>query len=147
MREVAVAMREVAVAMREVAVAMREVAVATREVAVAMREVAVAMREVAVAMREVAVAMREVAVAMREVTVAIYVIIPKNCFFHREKFRIPKVWIMIHNPWVELRLKSTLGILMWFVVSTVIAYHIGIVDMLGTQTFPCVLDGRRKRLQ
>ncbi|KAL5464081.1 hypothetical protein EMCRGX_G033041 [Ephydatia muelleri] len=90
MREVAVAMREVAVAMREVAVAMREVAVATREVAVAMREVAVAMREVAVAMREVAVAMREVAVAMREVTVAIYVIIPKNCFFHREKFRIPK---------------------------------------------------------
>ena len=43
---------------------------------------------------------------------------------------------MIHNPWVELRLKSTLGILMWFVVSTVIAYHIGIVDMLGTQTFP-----------
>ena len=34
------------------------------------------------------------------------------------------------------RLKSTLGILMWFVVSTVIAYHIGILDqnpMLGTQ--------------
>ena len=34
------------------------------------------------------------------------------------------------------RLKSTLGILMWFVVSTVIAYHIGIVDqnpMLGTR--------------
>ena len=31
------------------------------------------------------------------------------------------------------RLKSTLGILMWFVVSTVIAYHIGILDpMLGT---------------
>ena len=29
---------------------------------------------------------------------------------------------------------------MWFAVSTVIAYHIGILDqnpMLGTQTFPC----------
>ena len=41
------------------------------------------------------------------------------------------------------RLKSTLGILMWFVVSTVIAYHIGILDqnpMLGTQTFPCGWD-------
>ena len=36
------------------------------------------------------------------------------------------------------RLKSTLGILMWFVVSTVIAYHIGILDqnpMLGTRNF------------
>ena len=46
-------------------------------------------------------------------------------------------WILIHNPWVE-SLKSTLGILMWFFVSTVIAYHIGIVDqnpMLGTRNF------------
>ena len=37
------------------------------------------------------------------------------------------------------RLKSILGILMWFVMSTVIAYHIGIVDqnpMLGT--FPYI---------
>ena len=36
------------------------------------------------------------------------------------------------------RLKSTLGILMWFAVSTVIAYHIGILDqnpMLGTRNF------------
>ena len=36
------------------------------------------------------------------------------------------------------RLKSTLGILMWLVVSTVIAYHIGILDqnpMLGTRNF------------
>ena len=39
--------------------------------------------------------------------------------------------------------KSTLGILMWFVVSTVIAYHIGILDqnpMLGTlKPFPVML--------
>ena len=40
-----------------------------------------------------------------------------------KSFAFPS-WILIHNPWVE-RLKSTLGILMWFVVSTVIAYHIG----------------------
>ena len=35
-------------------------------------------------------------------------------------------------------LKSTLGILMWFVVSIVIAYHIGIMDqnpLLGTRNF------------
>ena len=53
-----------------------------------------------------------------------------------KSFAFPS-WILIHNPWVE-RLKSTLGILMWFVVSTVIAYHIGIVDqnpMLGTRNF------------
>ena len=43
---------------------------------------------------------------------------------HREKFHIPK---LDFDPCVE-RLKSTLGILMWFVVSTVIAYHIGILD-------------------
>ena len=55
-----------------------------------------------------------------------------------KRFAFPS-WILIHNPCVE-RLKSTLGILMWFVVSTVIAYHIGILDqnpMLGT--FPCAL--------
>ena len=53
-----------------------------------------------------------------------------------KSFAFPS-WILIHNPWVE-RLKSTLGILMWFVVSTVIAYHIGILDqnpMLGTRNF------------
>eukprot|EP00731_Ephydatia_muelleri_P034258 Em0053g4a len=53
-----------------------------------------------------------------------------------KSFAFPS-WILIHNPWVE-RLKSTLGILMWFVVSTVIAFHIGILDqnpMLGTRNF------------
>ena len=53
-----------------------------------------------------------------------------------KSFAFPS-WILIHNPWV-VRLKSTLGILMWFVVSTVIAYHIGILDqnpMLGTLNF------------
>ena len=56
--------------------------------------------------------------------------------FTGKSFAFPS-WILIHNPWVE-RLKSTLGILMWFVVSTVIAYHIGILDqnpMLGTRNF------------
>ena len=51
------------------------------------------------------------------------------------------------------RLKSTLGILMWFVVSTVIAYHIGILDqnpMLGTRNFSlCICTNpalREKRI-
>ena len=52
-----------------------------------------------------------------------------------KSFAFPS-WILIHNPWVE-RLKSTLGILMWFAVSTVIAYHIGIVDQNPT---PVLLD-------
>ena len=53
-----------------------------------------------------------------------------------KSFAFPS-WILIQNPWVE-RLKSTLGIMMWFAVSTVIAYHIGILDqnpMLGTRNF------------
>ena len=48
-----------------------------------------------------------------------------------KSFAFPS-WILIHNPWVEW-LKSTL---VWFVVSTVNAYHIGIVDqnpMFGTR--------------
>ena len=62
--------------------------------------------------------------------------------FTGKSFAFPS-WILIHNPWME-SLKSTLGILMWFVVSTVIAYHIGIVDqnpMLGTRNFSLCFPG------
>ena len=65
-----------------------------------------------------------------------------------KSFAFPS-WILIQNPWVE-RLKSTLGILMWFVVSTVIAYHIGILDqnpMLGTRNFSLCNHSRKVRFE